>query len=349
MTDQQKTEQPTQKKIDETKSKGSFPHSKEFLSFIMTLAYIISCAWYIPDSSREIALNLKTIFESAGDLVQTRELLYEVVILCVKLFAFPIGITFLFFAMFGNVLQTGFHVSMTPIMPSVSKISIGSGLKRLFSTQSLMELLNSVMKISIVMCVLYFVISSNFKIISNSYLVELYDSCLFFWQLIKSFLVKTIICLFFVAVLDVLYKRMSFIDSLKMTKEEVKQEFKDSEGNPEIKSKLRKLRTQNLITSLQNVESADFVIVNPDHYAVALKYDSSMPAPKVVGKGQNYLALKIKKIAYENSIFVVQNKILARAIYDEVKIGAYIHEKFYRAVAEIVRYLYNLRNKSTNQ
>ena len=340
----QKTEPPTQKKLRDTRKKGKVAHSKECVNFIMLGCYTGLLIWLVPSLLSGLCRDLFGLLDKSDQFFDLSFLLKEVGSDIVQLFALTTGSFMFVSALFSGFIQHGFVISTEVLSIDWSKISVLSGVKRLFSTQSIMELFNNVVKLSIISFAVFLVISDNMETFLQSYRLDTFSSALFVHAVLKDMFLKAMFCMFFIAILDLFYKKSHFYNSLKMTKEEVKRESRDSEGNPEIKSKRRSIRMSRAKAQLNKVVDADVVIVNPEHFAVALVYNKTMPAPKVVAKGQDYIALKIKQIAHENSIVVVTNKILARLLYKEVEIGQYIKEKFYRAVAEIIKYVYRMRN-----
>ena len=348
MTDEQKTEQPTQKKLDDSRKKGQTASSREVTNVLMIMSYAIIFAWSMPNIMRSIAIKLKTFIElphqlSSMDIIDIGSDLLSSLF---SIFALPILII-LVMGIISNVVQNGFIFSAEPIVPKLRKISPLSGLKRLFSSKSLVDLVINIFKLTLISILLFILIKSEITAIKSTYQLS-FDEVI---QLAHSILIKlmigVIIIMGFIAILDLLYRRFDHIRGLRMSKQEIKDETKQTEGNPEVKAKLRKMRTE--ITNLninEAMKTADVVITNPEHLAIVLQYDiDKMPAPKVVAKGQDHMALKIKEIAQSLHVIIVENKPLARLLFPVVEVGDFVPEKHYKAVAEVINYVYKTRNK----
>jgi flagellar biosynthetic protein FlhB len=207
-------------------------------------------------------------------------------------------------------------------------------------------LIKSIIKIIIVSFVAYSYLSSQVTEVLNLMDEDLLDISVFIGTAAFSVAIRICIALIILGALDYIYQRYDYEKSLRMTKQEIKDEYKQIEGNPEIKSKIKQKQRQiSMRRMMQDVSKADVVITNPTHFAVALKYDAEKgSAPIVTAKGQDYIALRIKQIARENKVEIVENKQLARTIYSTVDIGEAIPAELYQAVAEILAFVYSLKN-----
>jgi flagellar biosynthetic protein FlhB len=244
-------------------------------------------------------------------------------------------------------LQTKFLITFKSIKLDFSKINPISGLKRMFSLRSLFELLKSILKLVIVGYVGYLVVKSNWNKLLLATDTSVSEGALLIWDITFELLIKCGIALFIVSIADYFFSRYEYEKNIRMTKQEVKEEFKEVEGNPEIKRKQRQIMMQySMHRMMQEVPEATVVVTNPTHFAVAIKYDSDeMDVPIVVAKGADKLAQKIKEIARKNNVPILRNPPLARELYFSVEIGDEIPQKLYRAVAEVLAYVYTLKER----
>ncbi len=244
-----------------------------------------------------------------------------------------------------GAMQTRFLLSFKPLKADLKRINPIEGFKRMFSTRSLFELAKSIFKMIIVGYVAYTVIKPKFNSFSLYSDVQLSDSMKFIFNLVYEVMLKCSIALLVLAIIDYFYQRWEFEKSIRMTKQELKEEYREIEGSPEIKRRQREIMARlSRGRMLQQVPQADVVITNPTHIAVALKYDpDEMEAPVVLAKGTDEIAKKIVEIARQNGIPVVQNPEVARQLYKMTDIGEQIPSGLYRAVAEILAYVYSLR------
>jgi flagellar biosynthetic protein FlhB len=246
-----------------------------------------------------------------------------------------------------NMLQFKFQVSTKPLQPKFSKLNPVSGMKRLFSKEKIVELLKAIAKVVLITYVVYITIKDDWV-----YLVQFYDMSLnqaieIVGDIVINLGLKISVIFMIIAFVDLIYQRRKFNEDIKMTKQEVKDEYKNSEGDPQIKGKIKsKMREASQRRMMQDVPKADVVITNPTHYAVAIRYNpDEAPAPVVLAKGADYLALKIKEIAKENKVEIVENKPLARMLYANVDIGQQVPPELYQAVAEVLAMVYKMQGK----
>lgn len=259
----------------------------------------------------------------------------------------PIVLISFFISLFITYVQVGFLFTTKPLKAKLSRINPIEGFKRIFSKRSLVELLKSILKIFFVGYVAYSYGSKNIGTIVNYPSMEPGQILKNFSKLAFSFSIRIIGALLFLAILDYLYQWRDYEKNLMMTKQEVKEEFKQTEGDPLIKSRIReKQRKIAMNRMMQDVPKADVIITNPTHLAVAIKYDDDLYiAPYLLAKGADVVAENIKKVAKENSIPIVENKPLARVLYSTVDIGEVIPEELYEAVAEVLAYVYSLKDE----
>ena len=245
-----------------------------------------------------------------------------------------------------SIVQVGWKVSTKPMKPELSKLNPLNGFKRIFSKDSLFELVKSILKIVIIIYIAYTSIKDNANDLFALYDLGLNQAVALVGTLIINTGIKISIVYLVIGLTDFIYQKHKFNEDMKMTKQEVKDEYKNTEGDPQIKGRQRrKMQEVSQKRMMQDVPKADVVITNPTHFAVALKYEAKVSsAPVVLAKGEDYLAQKIKEVARENKIEIVENKPLARMLYHNVDVGAEIPPELYQAVAEVLAAVYKAKN-----
>ena len=239
------------------------------------------------------------------------------------------------------------EVTAKPLKPDFKKFNPMNGIKRMFSKESLIELVKSIAKILLISWVAWSSIQENSRNLLLLYNMSLMQAIILVGSVVINTGLKISVAYFVIAILDFIYQKWKYKDDLKMTKQEVKDEYKNTEGDPQIKGKQRaRMREASQRRMMQDVPQADVVITNPTHYAVALKYDAEKAeAPLVLAKGTDYLALQIKEKAKEAGVEIVENKPLARMLYANVEIGEEIPPELYQTVAEILAAVYRMKNR----
>ena len=292
----------------------------------------------IPDFVRENAVDVTE--KSVAALMS--DALIQILIVCVPFFAFGFVVTALI-----SVIQVGWKVTGKPLQPKFDKFNPVNGFKRIFSKDSIFELVKSILKIFVIVYVAYTSIRGHAQDIFILYEIPLMQAIMLCGTVIINAGLKISLVYLVIGLADFIYQKYRFNEDMKMTKQEVKDEFKNTEGNPEIKGRQRqRMREASRRRMMQDVPKADVVITNPTHFAVAIKYDAeTSKAPVVLAKGEDYLAQKIKEAAREHHIEIVENKPLARMLYANVDIGQEIPPELYQAVAEILAMVYNMREK----
>lgn len=345
-----KTEEPTGKKLEDARNKGNIPRSKELSSSITLLAGIITLYVSGGYTLRILKKTTTDILGGMGTFQVTHEgiqgLIFQMGINGL-LSLLPFFLVMIIVGVVVNFGQGGLVFSLDKLEVSFDKINPVKGLGRIFSKDGLFEGAKSIVKILIAGYVGYKILKD--EVISMTYLVEKdlpgileYVSRLSFKIVLHISGVMLVL-----GILDLVYVKWRHIENLRMTKQEVKDEHKNSEGDPQVKGKLRSMRMAQARRRLNKIiPTADVIITNPTHYAVALKYDkTAMTAPTVLVKGADYLALRIKEIARENKVILVENRFLARELYAQVKEGEEIPEALYAAVAEVLAYVYSMKGK----
>lgn len=342
-----KTEEATPKKKSDSRKKGQLPRSKDIglaITLIATTLVIITLSGFIVTNFKNNIIyflgNISSIELTEGGLKQINLLVLSKFFITVMPVILPIMIA----GVVASLIQTGFLVVKDAIKPSFGKLNPINGFKNMFSKKALVELFKNLILITIVIYIAYSYIKDNFnKImqIGNIYLpslgIEIKD-------LITGIFIKICILLIVLAVIDYIVQYILFQKEIRMSKQEVKEEYKQMEGDPQIKSKIKqKQREISQRRMMESVKDATVVITNPTHLAVAIKYtEGEMSAPKLLAKGADNIALKIKEKAYENKIPIIENKPLARLIYESVDIEKEIPQDMYQAVAEVLAMVYKL-------
>lgn len=350
--DDEKTEEATPKKKSEARKKGQVPQSAE-LSTVCTLmvgflvinafsnGFITRIYEYMRHSFSADVLN-KNLTDLSVHNLFTTSLLF--ILTCF----IPIGIFVLLGGVAAHLLQTGWLFTTETLKFKFDKLNPIAGFKRIFSPKSLIQLLKAVFKLSIVAWVIIGTYRDQaLPLAELSLLTPSLQTAAKIWRIIFNMIIRICLILLVLAILDYMYQRFEYRRSLRMTKQEVKEEHKQAEGDPLVKSKIRQRQRQMAMRRMmQQVPKADVVITNPTHLAIALLYDENkMTAPQVLAKGEGFIANKIKELAKEHRIPVVENKPLARMIYKTVEIGDFIPSNLYQAVAEVLAFVYNLRKK----
>jgi flagellar biosynthetic protein FlhB len=345
----QKTEDPTGRKLQEARDQGQVAKSQEVNNVLMILALTLSVVVFGGAMARDI-VNMSLPFIETPDLVPTdighlTTMGWKLLGLILLAGAAPLVIALL--AAFGaGYLQFGLILSGESLMPSLEKISPLAGLKRIFSMRSLSDFLKGLLKIVVVGAIVYVVITPSVGDLHKLIGMEAVQLLGVIAALLKRLLFTVFAAMVVIALADVLYQRYEHIKGLRMSRQEIKDEMRESEGDPLIKGRLRQLRMERARKRMMaEVPKADVVVTNPTHYAVALKYDAQMASPKVVAKGVDKVAQKIREIAAENDVPVVENPPLARGLYAAVDIDQEITPEFYKAVAEVIGYVYRLKRR----
>jgi flagellar biosynthetic protein FlhB len=340
-----KTEEPTEKKVRDALDQGNIPVSREAPIFASMAALMVIQTFLIGQGVQQLTQSLKSLLDdpdgfplnTAADALN----LLTVVGLEALRFLMPLVVTLAMFGLAASLLQNAPSMVLQRIMPDPSRISPLSGWSRLFGTQGLVEFAKSVFKLTSVAAVVAFVLrSSEARAFEAMYTdpVALPEMILSIaMRIVSAICIATIV----LVALDLAWSRFHWRRELRMTKQEIKDEHKQAEGDPLIKARLRSLARdrsrQRMITSASR---ATLVIANPTHFAIALRYNrEENPAPLVVAKGMDVIALKIRKVAEENRIPVIENKALARALYEAVQVDQVIPAEFFRPVAEIIYFL----------
>lgn len=346
----QKTEEPTHKRMEEAFKRGQVPFSREVTSFLMLFVLALTIAWFSKPMMVETKEFFRVFIERPQDIDISGDNLYDLMIEVLGKSAYilllPVLATMVA-ALMGSFMQNGIVMSVEPIKPKLEKISPVKGIKRLFSMRSMIEFIKGLIKLAIVGTVAYVAAVPLMNELELLPSYEVLDILAFIGQVMIRMMIGVCAVMALIAVLDVLYQRFEHKKNLRMSKQEIKDEMKQQEGDPHIKAKLRAIRMERAQRRMMAaVPEADVVVTNPTHFAVAMKYvEDVMSAPIVVAKGQDHIALKIREVAKEHDIPIVENPPLARALYESAEIDQEIPLDHYQAVAEVISYVYKLQGK----
>ncbi len=262
--------------------------------------------------------------------------------------ALPLMAVALVVGVAANLAQVGFTLSSEPLQPNFGRLNPIQGFGRIFSKRAIFEMLKSLAKLGLVGWVVYRAIRDELARLPQLLGMEIGQIVSFIAQLVLTIGLRAGLVLLIVAAVDFFYQWRDYEKNLRMSKQEIKEEYKQTEGNPQIKSKIReKQRQMSLRRMMQEVPKADVIITNPTHFAVALAYrEKEMSAPQVVAKGQDYMAQRIKALALESRVTIVENKPLARSLYQAAEVGDSVPQELYQAVAEVLAFVYRLKRKA---
>lgn len=348
--DQEKTEEASSKKIEDARNDGNVPKSQDtsaFITLIVALAVFLALFPWI--ESRTVYLY--RYYHSLMGVEITKEVTLQLSIISFREIIFmviPLALAVSIAGVLANVLQTGLIFTTKPLMPDFSKIDPMKGLKNLFSMKKLVEMLKIIIKVGVILWVCYYFLLSFTKELPTVISFPLYEQM--GWLKHKMIILISVILILFLvlALADLLFVRFSYFKSLRMSKQEMKDEYKQMEGDPKIKAKIRQIQMQmTKKRMMQEIPQADVIITNPTHYAVAIRYNQDKEAaPKVIAKGTDFMALRIKEIAMNYNIQIVENPPLARELYKKCNLGDIIPENLYKAVAEVLAFVYKSSKKS---
>lgn len=348
-----KTEKATPKRRREARKKGQVFQSREISTTLVLLFAFISLRLFGSNIYRQLADYMKKVFTEYPKIkdLYMPDILLRVFIDGLTVFfkaVGPILLTGLLTGLIVSYAQVGFLFTLETLKPDFKRINPISGMKRLFSLKGIVELVKAVLKVAAISYVTYSYLNGKVQTVVSLMDVDIMGIASFIGITSIDLAIRICMVLVVIGAFDFAYQWWEFEKNMKMTKQEVKEEYKQIEGNPEIKAKIKqKQRQMSMRRMMQEIPKADVVITNPTHFACALKYDQqTAAAPVLLAKGQDYTALRIKEIARDNKVEIVENKPLARTIYDTVEIGQAIPPELYQAVAEVLAFVYSLKGKT---
>lgn len=352
----EKTEEPTSKKLDDARKEGQVAKSKEIANAFGILALFIVLKLYVGTIGTRFIEAFHVVYGQIPDLVKmyngniptaSLEVLIRSMMIRLLTIIAPVLLIGVMVAVICDIVQVKWKPTTKPLKPKFSKISPVKGFSRIFSPNSLVELFKSLLKLVIIGYVVYSYLKDRIGQIFILYDITLNQAIGLIGEIAIDLGIRIAMVYMIIAFLDFAYQKWKFHQDMKMTKQEVKDEYKNQEGDPQVKAKQKqRMREASMRRMMSQLPEADVVITNPTHYAVAIKYDpEKYDAPYVLAKGEDYLAQRIKDMAKENEIEIVENKPLARMLYANVEVGGLIPPELYQAVAEVLAFVYHLKGK----
>ncbi|HIP46447.1 MAG TPA: flagellar biosynthesis protein FlhB [Campylobacterales bacterium] len=347
--DAEKTEEPTQKKIDDAKLEGNVPRSQDASGFF-TLAVAVAATFALMGLIHDRLDKLYIYYHSLMGTELTKTVVFDIGFNSLKELLFmiiPLASIVALSGIIAGVLQFGFNFTTKPIEPKLSKMDPIKGFGKLFSMKKVIEGVKITAKVAIIFSVAFYFLLEFTKelstVINFSLIMQLE------WLRDKVIILVSVmlILLFILGFIDLLIVRYQYFKDLKMSKQEIKDEYKNMEGDPQVKARIKRVQMEMAQKRMmQDIPSADVIITNPTHYSVAIRYDKGKEnAPRIVAKGVDHLALKIREIGRENLIQIVENPPLARELYKSCDIDTTIPDTLYKAVAEVLAFVYQAKNK----
>lgn len=347
--DMEKTEEPTAKKLSDARADGNVAKSQDIVGVIV-LFFAILALLMMFSFIAERMMNLTRYYLSFSGLELSKEALFDLAVVTMREFVImvvPFATIIAVAGIAGTVSQIGFNFTTKPLTPNFSKLDPIKGLKNLISIEKLIQGFKMTLKSLTAFFVGFLYFWSFTKELPTVALFELFDQLAWLRDKMIILALVMLMIIFIYGVVDLIIVRRNYFEKLKMSKQEVKDEMKNMEGDPHVKGKIRQIQMQAARKRMMSaVPTADVVITNPTHYAVAIVYEEGKHnAPVVVAKGVDNIALQIKKIARENNVHIVQNPPLARSLYAEVEVEHPIPETLFTAVAEVLAYVFRMNKK----
>ena len=352
----EKTEPASEKKLSDARKEGQVAKSREVANALGILAlFLVLKLWVGTIGNQFLGVFEDVYVEIPNAVIQwngflpkqdlmalSRDMIMDIVVIVGPTILVALVVAFL-----SDVVQVKWMVTAKPLMPKLSKISPISGFKRMFSLNAVVELIKSIAKVGIITLVSYNYLKDKAQTLFILYDMPLMQAITLAGEMVTELGIQIAVIYMILALADYIYQKVKFSRDMRMTKQELKEEYKQQEGDPQVKGRIRqKMREVSQRRMMQNLPQADVVITNPTHYAVAIKYDPEVAdAPIVIAKGENYLAQKIKAVAKEHQIEIVENKPLARMLYANVEVGGMVPPELYHAVAEVLAFVYHLKGK----
>ena len=346
----EKTEEPSDKKLQDARERGEVVQSQEISSFAIFSAATLLLVTSFPSVMLEIARHLRVFIAQPHALPVNGTGLGGVLVQAVAdvagELALPMAV--MIAIVLGSILaQVGFIWAPAVLTPNLNKLNPIKGLKKTFAMKNFVEFLKSMVKFSAVLLLLYLVIRPEVSSLVNMGGFEVPQILARIYDMVRKLFMAMVVLVAAIAALDYIYQRHEFMKKNRMARTEVKDEHKQTQGDPHVRSRIRQIRSERgRQRMMQAVPGADVVITNPTHFAVALKYDmDSMAAPEMVAKGADLIAFSIRRVAEENRVPIVENPPLARALFAGVEVGQAVPEEHYKAVAEVIGYVYRAKGK----
>jgi len=349
-----KTEEPTAKKLSDARGEGQVAKSQELITASALAILFITLKFFTGffgqqfiNSFLKVYMNIDKIVKDDFTFPSVEGILYDTFI-SILFISLPLLIAGFIITIIVVLFQVKWKISGKAMKPKFSKINPVSGFKRILSKDKIVELLVDIIKIIVISYIAYTTLKQEWKTLYLFYDMNLEQAMQLIGDIVINLGLKISIIFLIIGLADLIYQKLKFKKDMKMSKQEVKDEFKNSEGDPQVKGKIRsKMKEISMMRMMQSLPKADVVITNPTHFAAAIMYEkSSSSAPVLVAKGADFLAQKIKDVAKENKIEIVENKPLARMLYYNVEVGGEIPPELYQMTAEVLAYVYGLKNKT---
>jgi len=349
----EKTEEPSAKRRADFRKKGQVAQSKEVQTAMLFTFVLLLWIFYMPNFWSELSILVSSIWNNLGSFEGTPSDVYNLTLFVIKEMAIlllPLFFLVMVVGFFSSIFQIGWLFTTQPLTPDFSKLNPVNGFGRMFSMKSLVDMVKSVIKVLLIGWIAYATIYNNFEealILAETNVTE---TIMFLARTATLILSKVCGILILIAAIDFLYSRYEMGEKMKMTKQEVKEEFKEMEGDPYIKGQIRRIQQEMARKRMMaEIPDADVVITNPTHLSIVIKYETAtMDAPVIVAKGADHVAMKIREIARKNEIPLIENPPVARLLH-KVDLGAAIPEEMFKAVAEILAHVYSLKNNTKKQ
>ncbi|MBI1363584.1 MAG: flagellar biosynthesis protein FlhB [Proteobacteria bacterium] len=340
-----KTEEPSERKLEKAREQGQVPKSREVNNFFMLMGMALALSFTIPPMMGDLRDILGTILQEAGlqaDGGVGSGGLAEIMVYKMVLATLPTMFILLLFSVAGGFIQTGPLIAYEAIQPKLARISIMKGLGRMFGLKSVVELLKSIAKMAIIGGVMWMVMASYKVQMAQSTDYDIVGSVLLVQEILLKSILGVLAIAALLAIMDYLYQRFDFMQEQRMTKQELKDEYKETQGDPFVKNRQRQIRMERARQRMmQEVPKSQVVVTNPTHFAVALSYDRDKDAaPRVVAKGADHIAQKIRELATENGVPLLEDPPLARALYEMVDVDSEVPLDLYEAVAQVISYVF---------
>jgi len=348
----EKTEEPTAKRRSDAREEGNVPKSTEVNTVVVLLAAVVFLRFAIPKIGDLVLDQIRrywammTLETAKGDPFVLLQTLFQDAILIVVKTVIPVALVIMIFGVIGNIAQVGLLFSLKSIQPKLSKINPISGMQRLFSMRAVVDTIKNIFKLIVVGAVAWISIKNEYGQFIALVNASTFEIAVYMLKLSYAITIKIIFVLLIIAVIDWFYQKFEHEKKMKMSKQEVKEEHKQQDGDPKIKGRIRQLQREMAMRRMMSeVPKATVVVTNPTHLSIAIQYDEGMKSPIVVAKGVDHIAMKIRDIAKEHDIPLYEDVPLARSMYDKVEPGDEVPIEFYNAVAEVLAFVYKMQGK----
>lgn len=346
----EKTEEPSQHRIDEFRKKGDVAVSRELTSVLVLAACLMTLSLSLVFIFEQMTTYIEWLYTldiSSAFTPKSLTTITTKTMMTAAKCAAPVLFVALCAGVLSQVAQIGFLYSPDILELNFDRVNPINGMKKLFSKQALFEAVKGVIKFVVIIAVVYAYLKDDISKYNGFMHLEIEQSYFYAKDLLLKISFAIILALAVIAVLDFAFQKLTYKKKLMQTKQELKQESKEQDGNPEVKARIRQIqREMSRKRMIQDVKTADVIVTNPTHISIVLKYDSeTMVSPMIIGKGQDHMALKIREIAKEHNIPIVENVLLARTLYKTVKVGSPVPRNMYKAVAEVLAFVYKLKKR----